>query len=406
MRMRQRLTQAAVLAGIANGSRGFGGPYQASISLSNRCNLRCIHCYFHSPLVRLPNYFDVRDARARHAAMPPREEVKVRRSLDADPGPTRAIIDELLDMGVWRFHFSGSGEPLLHAEAVELVGRVKRAGRECVVNTNGTPIDDAMADALVALGLDELRVTTMAGTGAVFERTHPGSRSDTFDELKQRLRGLINRRDAAGARRPVVNMVCVVVRQNVDGLADFARMACEVGADGVILQPMDDVGDPHLGEVVPTEPEAAAVVRGLPEVRRILEEAGLRHNLDRFLLVFNRRLDTRPLYRVIPCYMGWVSLRVQVGGEVYPCHRCYHSLGNAYESSVRELWHGPRYRSFRRAAAFINKRGTPVEGCSCDSCCHSTTNVRIFQRLHPFSGRRRTLRQLCPDAGLPEGAGE
>lgn len=406
MSWRERLAQAGVLAGIVHGSRGFGGPYQASFSLSNRCNLRCIHCYFHSPLLRLPNFFDVREARGRRAAMPARDDVNGRQRLDAHPGHTRAIIDQLLGMGTWRFHFSGSGEPLLHADAIEFMARIKKAGRECVVNTNGTLIDGPTADVLVAMGLDELRVTTMAGTAETYARTHPGSPAGAFEELRERLRSLLERRSAAGARRPVVNLVDVVVRQNVEGLADFARFAREIGADGAILQPMDDVGDPQLAELVPTDAEAATVVRGLPQVRRTLDEGGLRHNLDRFLMVFNRRLDTRLLYRTIPCYMGWVSLRVQVGGDVYPCHRCYHPVGNAYESSVREIWNGPRYRSFRREAAFINKRGTPVDGCSCDSCCHNTTNVRIFQHLHPLSGSLRTLRQLCPAAGAYAGAAE
>ena len=49
MNWRERVSQARVVAGILHGGRAFGGPFQASFSLSNRCNLRCIHCYFYSP---------------------------------------------------------------------------------------------------------------------------------------------------------------------------------------------------------------------------------------------------------------------------------------------------------------------------------------------------------------------
>ena len=195
----------------------------------------------------------------------------------------------------------------------------------------------------------------------------------------------------------------MVVRQNVDGLMDFARMAVEVGADGVIVQPMDDLGDPSLAELVPTEAQAADVLKQLPEMKEFLEERGMRHNLDRFRIIFNRRLDTRALYRIIPCYMGWIALRVQVGGEVYPCHHCYEALGSAYETPMPVIWNRPAYQRFRRSAMLINKRGSPVEGCSCDSCCHSTTNLRVFERLHPISGWLRTLRQLYPDAAAGSG---
>jgi radical SAM protein with 4Fe4S-binding SPASM domain len=407
MSLRQRLTQANVLAGIANGSRGFGGPYQASLSLSNRCNLRCLHCYFYSPLVRLPNFFDVRQARDRGRPMPAQSEVAARQRLDADTDRTRAIIDDLLRMGTWRFHFSGSGEPFLHADALEFMGRVKRAGRECVVNTNGTLLDEATAQALVAMGVDELRVTTMAGTAPMYERTHPGSRPGTFEALKQALSALAERKAAAGACRPLVSLVYVVIRQNVDGLADFVRLAHEVGADGVILQPVDDAVDPSLAELVPTDAQAAALIAQIPDLERYLDAQGLAHSIRRFRMVFNRRLDTRALYRIIPCYMGWISVRVQVDGDVYPCHRCYDPVGNAYETPMPQVWNSAAYGRFRRAAALINKRCSPVEGCSCDSCCHSTTNVRMFERLHPLSGWLGTLRQLCPAAALqPEGAAE
>ncbi len=66
----------------------------------------------------------------------------------------------------------------------------------------------------------------------------------------------------------------------------------------------------------------------------------------------------------------------------------------------------PGLSGFRRAASFINKTRPAVDGCSCDSCCHNTTNARIFERLHPFSGRLPALRQLCPAAALHEGEDE
>jgi len=407
MSLRQRLTQARVLAGIAHGSRAFGGPYQASLSLSNRCNLRCVHCYFYAPSVRMPNFFDVRQARARGWPMPAQEDVDGRQKLDADAGHTRAIIGDLLRMGTWRFHFSGSGEPFMHPDALEFMARVKHAGRECVVNTNGTLLNAAAIGELVAMGLDELRITTMAGTGPVYERTHPGSRPGTFEALKEGLRALADRKRAAGVRRPRVSLGCVVVRQNADGLMDCAEFAAKVGADGLIVQPVDDLGDPSLADVVPGEAQSADVLRQVPQMKRFLEEHGIRHNMDRFTKVFNRQLDTRALYRVIPCYMGWMSARVQVGGDVYPCHHCYDSLGNAYKTPMPVIWHSPAYRRFRRAAALINRRCSAVEGCSCNSCCHNTTNLLVYERLHPMSARSRALQELLPaDAAGLEGAAE
>ena len=399
MGWQQWMTEAKVLAGIAHGSRAFGAPYQASLWLSNRCNLRCIHCYYYSPLAAEPNDFEVRQARQAGLPAPDLQTVLKRQTLDADPDRTRRLIDDLIRMGSWSFHFAGSGEPLMHPDALELMARVKRAGRACCMNTNGTLLDGAAVDELVRMGYDELRITTMAGTDEVYARTHPGSRPGTFDRLKQTLLALAERKEAAGSARPLVYLVCIVVQQNYDGLLDFVRLAHEVRADGVVVHAVDDVCDPCMACLVPTEAQADAVREQLPEMARFLEERGIRHNLGRFAMTFRSRLDTRALYQAIPCYVGWLSVQVHADGDVHACCRCYRRLGNAYETPIQEIWEGAAYRDFRRAAGQINRRGAAVEGCSCDNCATNGANVRVFRRLHPLSRRLRDLEHECAAPG-------
>ncbi len=382
------IAQARVLAGIAHGRRAFVGPYQAGLSLTNRCNLRCIHCYFYSPLIPAPNYCDVRLARRTGGEPPRAEELQTRRHLEMEPSRARALVDELLGIGTWRFLFTGNGEVMLHPEALECMARVKRAGRECLLNTNGTLLEAQTIERMVALGVDELRVTTMAGTAQLYGRTHPGCPPGTFAKLRDALGALAERKAAARSRRPVVKVVCVVCRQNAEGLIDLARFAGEVGADAVILLPVDDVGDPALAELVPTPAQAALVREQLGEVARLLAERGLRHNVERFRMVFNARLDTSALYRAVPCYMGWTAAYVHADGSVYPCCRCYEPLGGVREASLESIWKGPAYRAFRRTAGRINKTGQAPAACACDSCCHSGANLRVYRLIHPLAGRR------------------
>jgi MoaA/NifB/PqqE/SkfB family radical SAM enzyme len=395
MNWQRWMTQAKALAGIAHGSRALGGPYEASLWLTNRCNLQCIHCYFYSPLLPEPNYFDVRAARDDKIPTPSREELAARRTLNADSSATAALIDDCVSMGTCSFHFAGSGEPLMHPDALEFMARCKRAGRSCAMNTNGTLLDAQKVDALVRMGFDELRITTMAGTDEVYARTHPGSRPGTFGRVKESLLALAERKAAARTSRPFVNVVFVVVQHNCEGLADFVRMAAEVKADGVIVQPVDDINDPCMAPLVPTEAQAAAVREQVPEMARFLEERGIRHNLGRFSMVFHSRLDTRALYQTIPCYMGWLAVQVHPDGDVHGCCRCYRRLGNVRETPMPVLWHSPAYDEFRRAARQINRRGTPVEGCGCYDCANTGPNLRVFRMLHPGSRRLRALGRQC-----------
>jgi len=385
------VTKARVLAGIAHGGRAFGGPYQGALWFTNRCNLQCIHCYFYSPLLPEPNYFDVRAARRGVAAPPDPEEVRRRRTRDADTEATRAVIDDLLVMGTCTFTVAGSGEPMLHPEALEFLGRIKHAGRICCMNTNGTLLNRESVDALVGMGIDELRITTMAGTDEVYARTHPGSPPGTFDRIKDGLLALAERKASSGARRPYLTLICIVVRQNHDALWDFVRFAAEAKADSAVVNPVDDIQDPSMAPLVPTEAEAAAVRAQVPELARYLHERGIRHNLDRFAITFNSRLDTRALYRTIPCYMGWLSVRVTAEGNVYPCCRCYKVMGNVRETRIADIWHGPAYNEFRRTAGQLNRR----EGCACYDCSNNAPNLRMYRLLHPGSRRLRALQKDC-----------
>ena len=389
------MTRAKILAGIAHGGRAFGGPFQGCLWLTNRCNLQCIHCYFYSPLLSEPNYFDVRAARRGLIPAPSPREVRERRTQEADPQAIRAVIDDLIAMGTRSFHFAGSGEPMLHPHAMEFFARLKGAGCACCINTNGTQLDRQKAEALVRMGFNELRVTTMAGSEETYARTHPGSPPGTFERIREGLLALAECKASAGVRRPVLNLVCIVVQQNYDGLGDFVRFASEVKADCAVVNPVDDIDDPSMAPLVPTPRQAQAVREQIPELARYLERHGIRHNLERFAMVFNSRLDTRALYQVIPCYMGWLSVRVTAEGNVYPCCRCYKALGNVRQTSMRDIWHGAAYNAFRREAGQLNRRGSPVGGCSCYDCANNTPNLRTYRLLHPGSRRLRALQREC-----------
>ena len=57
-------------------------------------------------------------------------------------------------MGTYRFEFIGAGEPFLHPNALEFMGRAKHAGSTCMVNTSGYVFDKEKMDALLKMGFD------------------------------------------------------------------------------------------------------------------------------------------------------------------------------------------------------------------------------------------------------------
>jgi len=399
MNFKEAVSQIRAVAGIIHGSRAFGGPVQANLHLINRCNIRCIHCYYNSPYVEVPSYAPVRNAKRTGQELPSSDEIKKLMKTEADPGFMRTVIEELLSMGTRRWQIGGNGEPFLYKGILELIGILKRSGSYCLANTNGTLIDTDTADSLIKMQFDELRITTMAGTPEVYERTHPGISHETFYKLKQNLMYMADQKAALKVRRPNISLPFIVIAQNYDNLFEFAEFAAEVGANQVLYRPVDDIEDPGLAKTVPSEVQAASVLEQLREVKPFLESRGIGHNIDYFKKTFRKKLDTKNLYSLIPCYYGWLSSFINPQGDVYPCCRCYDSLGNAYEKSFKEIWNGSIYQQFRKKALQINKTLKPLRGCDCFNCVHGTANLKAYKALHPIKRFSPYLKSLSDNLG-------
>ncbi len=396
MDWKQRKSEFRAVMGILHGSRVFGGPIQADLGLTNRCALRCIHCFYYSSHIEKPTLRPLMKARKQGKDEPSLEFLRDLQRQDADTHRTKRLIDELIGMGTRRFEFIGNGEPFLHANALEIMGRAKHSGCTCLVNTSGYVFDEEKMDALLNMGFDVLRITTMAGTRKMYIRTHPYARETTFDDLQDNLLYLAERKKALNCRHPEIELICVVMSENIDGLKDFAEFSVRIKAARVQYRPYDDVDDSGLTKLVPSKVQAASVRRQLVDIKPYLETNGVKNNIDQFLKIFERKLDTTSLYHIIPCNYGWAAVQIHADGEVFPCCKCFTSLGNINKMEFSDIWYGEAYRRFREVAGKINKQDSEVSGCNCHSCAHHTANLRIYRALHPVKKWSKRLRKLAP----------
>jgi 12,18-didecarboxysiroheme deacetylase len=112
-------------------------------NVTQRCNLKCDHCYAHAT-----------------AGLAPDE-------LSTDEG--KALIDDLAAFGSPVILFSG-GEPLVRADLVELADYAVAAGMRAVISTNGTLISESLAERLKQVGLSYVGISLdgLAGTNDRF----------------------------------------------------------------------------------------------------------------------------------------------------------------------------------------------------------------------------------------------
>lgn len=148
-------------------------------NVTQRCNLKCVHCYAHS------------------------KDIDYKNELTTEEG--KALIDNLADFGSPVILFSG-GEPLMRKDLLELISYAKSKGRRAVISTNGTLITEEMAKKLksvelsyVGISLDGIKTTNdkFRGMMGAFDLALRGLRNCRAEGIKVGLRFTISKHNVA-----------------------------------------------------------------------------------------------------------------------------------------------------------------------------------------------------------------
>ncbi len=202
------------------------------LSLTDRCNLRCLYCMPDKP-TWLP----------RSELMPRTEIVELARVF-------------VRDLGITELRLTG-GEPLLRSDVVEIVrelGALRTDGLQRIAMTSNGGLLPRYAAELKAAGLDDLNVSLDAIDPDTFARLTRG-------DVHAVLRGIA----AAQAAGLPVKLNCVVVRDyNEDQVLPLARWAHQAGLPlrYIEFMPLDGRGDWSKQRVV-TEAEILEHLRPL-----------------------------------------------------------------------------------------------------------------------------------------------
>lgn len=377
------------LAGIANGRKAYGGPVTLNLGLTDRCNLRCIHCRYHSPKKQTKDRY--REQVDRYEK-PPLASLRLSKKpvgREADSRFAHNLIEEVAVLGTPRLLFAGDGEPFLHRNALDLMARAKHLGLHTTVFTNGTQLDRETVDELIRIRLDVLRVSILGASAQEYADTHSKDDPAAFDQLKSRLLQLLDRKKSRTSVKPRLVLYTTALAQNFRGLRALADLAVDLGADAVVFLALDDIGDEGIASLSPNEEQVEIIHKQAESVAAHLEEQEIQHNLRAFLNVLHQgRLYTGDIYQKIPCYYGWLASVIKPDGNVFFCCSARRPIGNLNEQTFTNLWRSSAYARVRNEAKTIHIRGTSVSGSICHKCVHYAANQRVHSYLRPFAGRR------------------
>ena len=314
------------------------------LEVTNRCNLLCETC---------PRTFE--------ALEPP---------ADMSMELFRHIVDQVPD--VRRVVLHGVGEPMLVKHLPDMIRHLKAPGKNTHVlfNTNGTLLAPKKHREIIDTGLDELRVSLDAAEAATFLKVRG---KDMFDRIVRNVSAFTNLQGAIGAQKPLVSLWLTGLKETVDQLPEFVRLAARIGVKEVHLQRLvfDDAGfglarlDSSLFESTRAEEEAI-----IAEATAIGTALGVTLDASGATepgLSLKQQAGEKPW---ATCRRPWSLMYFTAHGRALPCciapfsARGYenYTLGDATQQSLRDMWNSPAYQGFRTALV-SEQPPKPCQGC-------------------------------------------
>jgi MoaA/NifB/PqqE/SkfB family radical SAM enzyme len=300
------------------------------LETTNRCNLLCTTC--------------------------PRTYEQLEPEADMPWELFTTLIDQYPNIA--RVVLHGIGEPMLVKDIAQRVAYLKARNIYVLFNTNGTLLNAANGRALIEAGLDELRVSLDAAESDVYQMVRG---KDFFAKIVENVRAFTQLQRELNAPKPRVSLWLTGLRETVDQLPNFVRLAHSVGVTEVYLQRLVFFDEPmHENSLARAESaifehtteREEALIR---EAESVALELGVTFSAS-------GAVDPGESIRMAQsdapwslCRRPWSLMYITANGRVLPCCIAPFSmkgygaftLGDATQSSLRDIWNGAEYQRFR-----------------------------------------------------------
>jgi len=331
-KMRSSVDPRRYFEGICTDSdRPEHDPVCLYLETTNRCNLLCTTC--------------------------PRTYEELEPPADMSWQLFSSIVDQIPNLARAVLH--GVGEPMLVKNLPRMVRYLKDRGTYVLFNTNGTVLNEKNGRALIEAELDELRVSFDAANAESYKAIRG---KNYFNRILKNVRAFRDLQEREGHGKPRVSAWLTGLRETVEQLPEFVRVAAEAGVREVYLQ-----------RLVFFEENAIGMARADQALYEQLsrEEASHLHRATAIAaslgITFSasgaasepgmslRRDDTGSPWSL--CRRPWTVMYITANGRALPCciapfsQRGYENymLGDVTQQTLREIWQGPAYQAFRRA---------------------------------------------------------
>jgi radical SAM protein with 4Fe4S-binding SPASM domain len=253
-------------------------------------------------------------------------------------------------------HLQGMGEPMMHPQLFEMVTYAVRRGVTVTTNSNLTLMSEKRAEQCVVSGLNALHVSFDGATATTYEDIRQGAK---FERVLDNIEKVARAKIRLGSDSPMLRLVVVVMRRNLEELPDLVRLAHQCSIRSVFVQHLSQ----EFGEssVLPRyEPmrvfvqketligeDPRRVERYFAAARLVADELAVELRLPRIqpASCTQRNVGSHA------CDWPWNRAYVTYQGFAIPCcmiatpDRLH--MGNMIQDGVETIWNGAQYHTFR-----------------------------------------------------------
>jgi MoaA/NifB/PqqE/SkfB family radical SAM enzyme len=226
-------------------------------------------------------------------------------------------------------------------------------------NTNGTLLNERNGRGLIAADLDELRVSLDASNAESFKRIRG---KNYFDRILRNVRAFRNLQEREGHDKPRVSAWLTGMKETIEELPEFVRVAASIGVREVYLQRLVFFANDAIGMARPDQALFERLTRA--EAGYLAEAEAVARSLDISFSasgaasepgVSLKKGDDDTPWTL--CRRPWSLMYFTASGRALPCciapfsQHGYdnYALGDATQQSLRAIWNGPAYQAFRKA---------------------------------------------------------
>ena len=278
------------------------------------------------------------------------------------------IVDQVPNIA--RVVLHGVGEPMLVKSLPKMIRYLKDRGTYVLFNTNGTLLNPRKFQQIIDTGLDELRVSLDAAD----RKSYAAIRGkDFFPRIVRDVGKFTAYQRQTGALNPRVSLWLTGLKETVEQLPEFVRLAASMGVREVYLQRLvfspDGFGKarPEFSLFEQTDDHEQAAIETAKAIGATLGVTLDASGATEPGLSLKRASDEKPWST---CRRPWSLMYFTAHGRALPC--CIapfsasgydnYTLGDATQQTLRDIWNSPAYRGFRSALL------SDAPGPSCQNC--------------------------------------